>query len=93
MLAQFFDGRMVVVGDQVWQRQVRRIEDTRFAAEKLEQARGLLDDEPRIGAFAQGSVKEQDARSGIKRAEAETGLCADIVGAQSWKVVGVGERA
>src|SRR3546814_17953080 len=92
MLSQFFDGGMIVVGDQVGQRQVRRIEDTRFAAEKLEQARSFLDDEPRIRAFAQGSIKEQDARCGSERAEAETGVWADIFCAQSRKVVGVGAR-
>src|SRR3546814_4339135 len=53
MLAQFFDRRMIVVGDQVGKRKVGRIEDARFAAEQLEQARGLLDDEPRIRALAQ----------------------------------------
>src|SRR3546814_13562145 len=43
MLAQFFDRRMIVIGDQVGEREVRRIEDARLAAEQLEQACGLLD--------------------------------------------------
>ena len=37
MLAQFLNRRMVVIGDQVGEREVRRIEDARFAAEQLEQ--------------------------------------------------------
>jgi len=93
MLAQFLDGRVVVVGDQIGQRQVRRIEDARLAAEELEQARGLFDDEPRIGAFAQAAVEQQDARRWVERAEAERGLRADIFRAERRKMGGIGERA
>ena len=46
MLAKFLDRRMIVIGDQVGEREVRRIEDARLAAEQLEQSRGLFDDEP-----------------------------------------------
>src|SRR3546814_5631096 len=71
MLAQFLDGGMIVIGDQLGQREVRRIEDAHLASEQLEQTRGLLDDEPRIGAFAQATVKQKDARRRV-RSEAHT---------------------
>src|SRR3546814_6733048 len=37
MLPQFLDRRMIVIGDEVGKRKVGRVEDARFAAEKLEQ--------------------------------------------------------
>lgn len=48
MLAQFLDGRMIVIGDLIGQWEVRRIEDARLAPELLQQARGLLDNQPRV---------------------------------------------
>ena len=93
MLAQFFDRRMIVVGDQVGKRKVGRIEDARLAAEKLEQTRGFLDHEPRKRAFSQAAVKQEDTRRRIERAKAEAGLRPDIFGTQRREVCGVGERA
>src|SRR3546814_20886983 len=72
MLAQFFDRRMIVIGDQVGEREVRRIEDARLAAEQLEQACGLLDPEPRKRALAQCSIEQEDTRRRVARTQPET---------------------
>src|SRR3546814_11251668 len=62
MLAQFFDRRMIVIGDQVGEREVRRIEAARLAAEQLEPACGLLDHEHRNRATPQCSINQETTR-------------------------------
>src|SRR3546814_9091633 len=84
---------MIVMGDEVGQWQVGRIEDAGLAAEKLEQTRRFLDNEARVGALAQRSVQKKDARRGIERPQTKRRLCVEIFGAQCGKMVCVGERA
>ena len=77
----------IVTGDLVGQRQGRRVEDPSFGAEKLKQARGFLDAEPRKGSFAQRSVEQQDARRRIARSQAQ-GWPSDRMGAFEGRKVG-----
>jgi hypothetical protein len=72
ILPQFLD-RWIVVRDLVGKRQIGGVEDARLAAEELEQARGLLDEEPRVGALAEAAAKEQDARCRIERPRSSAG--------------------
>src|SRR3546814_9169044 len=74
---------MIVIGDEVGQWQVGRIEDAGLAAEKLEQTRRFLDNEARVGALAQRSVQKKDARRGIERPQTKRRLCVEIFGARS----------
>src|SRR3546814_3136742 len=78
---------MIVIGDEVGQWQVGRIEDAGLAAEKLEQTRRFLDNEARVGALAQRSVQKKDARRGIERPQTKRRLCVEIFGAQCGKMV------
>src|SRR3546814_8252459 len=66
MLPQLPDRRMIVVGDLVGQGKVGGVEDARLAAEELEQACRLLDDEPRIGAFAQRAIRSEEHTSELQ---------------------------
>lgn len=93
MPAKFLDGGMIVIRDLVGERQVGGIEDSRLAAEQPEQPGRLLDDEPRLRAFAQAAIKQQDARRRIDRSEAEGRSLADIFGPERRKMVRLAERS
>ena len=93
MLAQFVHGGMIIALHLVGQRQVGRVEDARFAPEKLQQPGSLFDGEAGVGAFAQASVQQQDARRRIEFAQAERRALMDVFGPQRRQMIRIAQLA
>src|SRR3546814_3333315 len=83
---------MIVVLDLIGHGQIGGIEDPRLAAEELEQARGLFNHEPRIGAFAHGAIEQQDARRRIEFVQTQRRTTMSIFRLERRKMVGIGKR-
>src|SRR3546814_18584882 len=64
-LEQLMDGGMIVTADLIGQRQVEGIENAGFGTEELQQARGFLDAQARIGALTQGDRKSVEEGKGV----------------------------
>lgn len=71
MLPQLSDGRMIIVGDLIGQREVGRIEDAGLGAKELEKPRRFLHAQAGIGALPQGAVEKENPRRGRVRSQAE----------------------
>ena len=84
---------MIVAGDLVGKGQVGGVEDPGFGAEIAQQARGLLDGEPRERAGAQRAVQQQDARRMRPRGENAGQVAGGAIRIERGQEVGVLERA
>ena len=84
---------MIVAGHLIGQRQRRGIEDAGFTTEESQQAGRLLDAQPRIGAFPQATIEQQDTRRRIARAQPERGPVERLAPVECRQMIGIGKRA